>query len=178
MQSDPDLWLLIVGGTPRQVKYYQQLAQDYGIGQRCRFTGKVSPQLAKYYASLATVQVSTRSSGSNTPLKIYEQISRGIPLVATNIESHTQVLNNDVAFLVEPTPAQIATGIKAALSNGTEPQQKAARAKKLYEQRYSQYIYKDKMRGVLAYLRDESAPSPTPTMTRKPEYVVNDRGRR
>ena len=38
----------------------------------------------------------------NTPLKIYEQLASGLPLVATRIPSHTQVLTEDVCILVEP----------------------------------------------------------------------------
>ncbi|MGB5714235.1 MAG: glycosyltransferase, partial [Waterburya sp.] len=126
MEKEPDLFLLIIGGTPAQVEHYTKLAKKCGISQRCQFMGKVAPQLAKYYGSLATVQVSARTSGTNTPLKIYEQISRGIPLVATNIASHTQVLDENVAFLVEPTPEGIARGIAAAIAPASEPKRKAA----------------------------------------------------
>lgn len=172
MQSDRSLFLLIVGGTPAQVEYYQQLARDYGIASQCQFMGKVMPQSAKYYASLATVQISTRIDGTNTPLKIYEQIARGTPLVATNIYSHTQVLDETVAFLVEPTPEGIAGGITAALAPGLEPEQKAARAKQLYERRYSRQVYKDKMKVVLDCLRDRvMTPLPIPSMAVKRDYL-------
>lgn len=178
MENDPNLFLLIVGGTPAQVKYYQQLAENWGVIERCQFTGKVAPPLAKYYASLATVQVSTRISGTNTPLKIYEQIARGIPLVATNIYSHTQVLDETVAFLVEPTPLGVATGISSALAPGSEPRQKAARAKRLYERRYSRQIYKQKMQMVLAYLRGELASVPTESPAVISNVTVDERGER
>ena len=154
IESDRHLFLLIVGGTPAQVKHYQQLAEDYGISQQCQFMGKVSPRSAKYYADMAAVQVSTRIDGTNTPLKIYDQIARNVPLVATNIYSHTQVLDETVAFLVEPTSEGIATGITAALADGSEPQKRAARARQLYERRYSRQVYKEKMKIVLDCLRD------------------------
>ena len=177
MQSDRDLFLLIVGGTPAQVKHYQQLAKDQGIARQCKFIGKVSPQSAKYYASLATVQISTRIDGTNTPLKIYDQISRGIPLVATDIYSHTQVLDETVAFLVEPTPEGVATGIIAASAPGLEPRQKAERAKQLYDRRYSRQVYKDKLSVVLDCLSGQVAdPLPVPSMAINRDYL-DDRGR-
>ncbi len=178
MQKEPDLWLLVVGGTPAQVRYYQQVAQDLGILERCQFTGRVTPELARQYGNLATVQVSPRISGTNTPLKIYQQISLGIPLVATKIASHTQVLDENVAFLVEPTSAGIAAGITAALAPGLEPRQKAARAQQLYEERYSRQIYKDKMREVLAYFRDPLTPAPTPSLAMERQYLIDNRGER
>lgn len=177
LEIDRELCLLIVGGTPTQVKHYQQLAKDYGIAQQCQFMGKVSPQSARYYADMAAVQVSTRIEGTNTPLKIYDQIARNIPLVATNIYSHTQVLDETVAFLVEPTAVGIAQGITAALAPGSEPQQRAANARQLYEQRYSRQVYQDKMKSVLDYLRDRvTTPSPVSAIAVKSNYL-DERGR-
>ena len=177
IQSNRDLFLLIVGGTPAQVEHYQQLARDCGVSDRCQFVGRVSPQSAKHYADMAAVQVSTRIEGTNTPLKIYDQIARNIPLVATNIYSHTQVLDETVAFLVEPTPAGIAAGITAALAPGLEPKQRAARARQLYEQRYSRQVYKEKMKVVLDCLRDGVATRSTVATVSVQSDRPQERGR-
>lgn len=148
----PDTILLIVGGTEAQVKYYSSLADECGIGRACIFTGRVPQFVAKYYASRADVQISSRVSGTNTPLKVYEQLSRPIPLVATNIYSHTQVLNDEVAFLVEPQPQDMAQGILAALDPDGEGRQKAANAQALYEQKYSRQVYTEKMKKLFSYV--------------------------
>ncbi len=153
MESDPSLYLLILGGTPAQIKRYMQMAERCGISQRCHFMGRVSPQLARYYSSMGAVQVSPRTSGTNTPLKVYEQIASGVPLVATNIYSHTQVLDKSVAFLVEPTAQGIADGILAATrAPGSLSMEKVEKAQRLYEKRYSRRIYADKMRAIFAHL--------------------------
>ena len=81
-------------------------------------------------------------------------------------------------FLVEPTSAGIAKGIAAALSPSSEPQQKAARAQKLYERRYSRQIYKDKMREVFAYLEGKSTASPLQSTADERKHLVKDRGDR
>jgi glycosyltransferase involved in cell wall biosynthesis len=147
-----DTILLIVGGTETQVNHYSSLADEYGIGRYCVFTGRVPQFIAKSYANRADVQISSRVSGTNTPLKVYEQLSRGIPLVATNIYSHTQVLNDEVAFLVEPQPQDMARGILAALDPNGEGLRKAANAQHLYEQKYSRQVYTDKMKNLLDYV--------------------------
>jgi glycosyltransferase involved in cell wall biosynthesis len=152
IQQDPDAFLLIVGGTPQQVDEYCSLADRCGIGQHCHFTGRVVQSLAKYYSNHADVQISSRVSGTNTPLKVYEQLERGIPIVATDIYSHTQVLNNEVAFLVEPTHEGMAQGIIQALTNHEEAQRRAENARTLYETRYSRRVYKEKMRQLFDYL--------------------------
>ncbi|WP_159716478.1 glycosyltransferase family 4 protein, partial [Geminicoccus flavidas] len=78
----PDALLLIVGGTPDQVAAYQEMAAELGIGEQVVFTGRVPQATAKEYIRRAHVLVSPRSAGINTPLKIYEQLASGVPLVA------------------------------------------------------------------------------------------------
>ena len=96
--------------------------------------------------------VSSRVSGTNTPLKIYELLASGIPLVATNIYSHTQVLSEDVAFLVSPEPADMARGILDALTKEEHARTKVRNAMELYNKKYSRPIYKSKISELLAML--------------------------
>ncbi|MFQ5757710.1 MAG: glycosyltransferase [Acidiferrobacterales bacterium] len=124
-----------------------------GLRDRCVFSGRVAPELARHCSRMATVLVSPRVSGSNTPLKIYEQLASGIPLVATKIYSHTQVLDETVAFLVEPERNDLARGITEALSSEDQRREKAENAKKLYEQKYSRRVYVEKMRRLLEILK-------------------------
>ena len=58
-----DLFLLIVGGSRKQVDDYTGLADALGLNGRVHFTGTVPQATAKYYSSLASVLVSPRSRG-------------------------------------------------------------------------------------------------------------------
>lgn len=147
-----DALLLIVGGSQEQVKRYSDLAKQVGLGKNCIFTGRVPQVMAKHYNSLANVIVSPRISGTNTPLKVYEQLFCGIPLVATNIYSHTQVLNEDVAFLVDPEPEFMAKGIINALTDEDMAATKIRKARELYESKYSRRVYEAKIRHMLEIL--------------------------
>lgn len=151
-QRTPDARLLIVGGTASQIERYSSLASKYELGEACCFTGRVSPARAKEYCSRAAVLVSPRSSGTNTPLKIYELLATGIPILATNIYSHTQVLNDQVAFLVAPEPEAMATGILKALDANGDGRRRAHNARQLYEQKYSRPHYVRKMQQLLELL--------------------------
>jgi glycosyltransferase involved in cell wall biosynthesis len=152
VHRNPDAFLLIVGGTPTQVEHYQAITNTYGLAENVLFTGRVSQSLAKYYSNLASVLVSPRKSGTNTPLKIYEQIASGIPLVATDIYSHTQVLDTRTAFLVKPEPEDMARGILEALDHNGNRQFVVENAMKLYERRYSRAVYQEKMKNLLKLL--------------------------
>lgn len=149
IKTIPSAYLLIVGGSNDQVELFSRLAEEQGVDQYTMFTGRVPQSLAKHYCSLASVQMSPRSNGTNTPLKIYEQLASRVPVVATNIYSHTQVLNGDVAFLVEPEPVDMAKGISAALQDRGRAKRMAANAEKLYGDKYSRPIYENKMQQLL-----------------------------
>ncbi len=153
LKSCPQSYLIIVGGTPEQVEKYNQLAVDEGImGDSC-FTGRVPQKNAIEYTSLAGVQVSPRTEGTNTPLKIYQQLASGIPLVATDIYSHTQVLDRNVAFLAAPEPLPFAEAMISAISEPDKAHRVTENALRLYEENYSRKRYVDKLRELLATLR-------------------------
>jgi glycosyltransferase involved in cell wall biosynthesis len=151
--ENPNIFLLIVGGSGEQIKEYSMLAETNTVSEKILFTGRVPQPLAKYYTGLARVLVSPRSEGTNTPLKVYEQLASGIPLVATNIYSHTQVLTPEVAFLVDPDPEAIGRGIAAALSQKDETAAKVLAAKNMYEEKYSRAVYTQKLKNLLESLR-------------------------
>ena len=149
-KKDQRAFLLIVGGTDGQVEQYRHMSKENGISENCFFTGRVCQSLAKHYSNLASVLVSPRSSGTNTPLKIYEQLASGIPLVATRIYSHTQVLDDNVAILVDPDPQDMARGILEALTDKGSDVVKGALD--LYKHKYSRPVYENKMRQLLERL--------------------------
>jgi glycosyltransferase involved in cell wall biosynthesis len=148
----PTAFLIVAGGSPEQVDHYRAMASSLGI-DRCTFLGRLSTDRARALNRTADILVSPRLTGSNTPLKIYEQLASGVPLMATNIYSHTQVLSDDVAVLVAPDAAGIAGGLTRLLQNPAHGQQVAAAAKALYEQAYSRPSYEQKMRRLLDLVR-------------------------
>lgn len=149
LRQRPDAFLLLVGGTPDQVTKYKALVDELGIGHSCHFTGRVDQPTAKSYVALATVQTSPRKYGTNTPLKVYEQLASGIPLVATRIRSHTQVLTDEVCILTDPEPDAMAAGILTALNDQATVRAVTCRARQLYDERYSRAAYTQKMRDLL-----------------------------
>jgi glycosyltransferase involved in cell wall biosynthesis len=148
-QEDSASVLLLVGGTRDQVKQMQALAGSLQIGPRCIFTGRVSKGEALRFTARADIVLSPRRSGTNTPLKIYEQLASGKPLIATRIWSHTQVLTDEVCFLVDPDPDSIAAGMMAALRDPERAKRLAANAQALYEREYARSVYERKIRTLL-----------------------------
>ena len=148
--THPNAFLVVVGGSQPQVEAYSKLADEVGISENSMFTGRVPQQLAKAYCKQAAVQVSPRLHGTNTPLKVYEQLASGIPLVATNIYSHTQVLDDDIAVMVDPEPGDMARGLIEALTNPSARARRIEGARRLYRERYSREVYTAKMTALMA----------------------------
>ena len=46
--------------------------------------------------------VSPRLKGLNTPMKIYSYLDSGSAVLATRLRTHTQVLDDRLAYLVDP----------------------------------------------------------------------------
>jgi glycosyltransferase involved in cell wall biosynthesis len=151
LEQVPSARLLLVGGTPGQVEQQRRLAAGLGIDASCIFTGAVSKARARALTGRADVLVSPRTQGTNTPLKIYELLASGKPLVATRIRSHTQVLNDEVCLLVEPSADAMAAGLRDALAGGERLPQ-VARARMLYDTHYSRPAYESKMQHLLERL--------------------------
>jgi glycosyltransferase involved in cell wall biosynthesis len=63
------------------------------------------------YLSEADILVSPRINGDNTPMKIYSFLGSGKPIIATKLMTHTQILDDSTAILVEPKPKSFAEGM-------------------------------------------------------------------
>jgi glycosyltransferase involved in cell wall biosynthesis len=67
------------------------------------------------YLAMADVLVSPRAFGGNLPLKIFDYLAAGRPIVATDISTHRTVLTQDTAVLVQPNASALADGIVSVL---------------------------------------------------------------
>jgi glycosyltransferase involved in cell wall biosynthesis len=82
------------------------------------------------YLALADVLVSPRAYGGNLPLKVFDYLAAGRPIVATDIPTHRTVLAEDRAVLVAPRTEALAEGILAVLGDPARAQRLAAAARR------------------------------------------------
>jgi glycosyltransferase involved in cell wall biosynthesis len=81
------------------------------------------------FLALADVLVSARAYGGNLPLKIFDYLAAGRPIVATDIPTHRTVLSEERAVLVQPTAEALAAGIIGVLGDPTRAGRLAAAAR-------------------------------------------------
>lgn len=143
---------LVVGGKPEQVAEYQAKAGKLGVSNQFVFTGQRPPEEISEFMKLADILVSPRVAGNNTPLKIYSYLRSGIPIVATDHVTHTQVLSAEVSVLTDCTPPAFANGILRVLEDRAYGENLAQRAQALAAREYSYEAYLQKTKEIYSYL--------------------------
>jgi glycosyltransferase involved in cell wall biosynthesis len=139
----PEAWFVLMGGEPYQIEALKTGAPAGNT--RTVFAGPRPPAELASFLALADVLVSPRLRGENTPFKVYTYMASGKPLVATRLQTHTQIMDDSMAFLVDPTPAGLVSGIRAVLADPVEAAQRAARGRAVVEREYSLGRYAEKV---------------------------------
>ena len=142
----PDATLLLAGGEPDQIETARVEAARAGLGDAVIFAGQRPSEEIPAYLDAATALVSPRSTGTNTPLKIYQYLRSGRPIVATRLLTHTQVLDDETAILTEATPEGYAQGIVASIRDRDGAARVARQAFEMAETKYSYEAYLAKTR--------------------------------
>jgi glycosyltransferase involved in cell wall biosynthesis len=159
--THPHARLVMVGGSPAQVRQAESEVRDLDIGDVTIFTGQQPAEEIPAYLDAATLLVSPRSSGTNTPLKIYQYLRSGRPIVATNLRTHTQVLSSETARLVAPTPEAMAEGIVEIIDSPALGTAIGQRAMDLAATEYSEEAYMAKTRRACDLLFGGAATEPS-----------------
>jgi glycosyltransferase involved in cell wall biosynthesis len=150
--SRPDARLVLAGGKPDQVTAAREQARAAGIGDVTVFAGERPASEIPAYLLAADVLVSPRSRGTNTPLKIYQYLRSGKPIVATRLLTHTQVLDDDTAVLTGASKQEFADGILAALNDPGRSASVGASAQRLAATKYSYAAYLERTRRACSAL--------------------------
>ncbi|MDQ2766086.1 MAG: glycosyltransferase family 4 protein [Gemmatimonadota bacterium] len=116
-RSRDDTALVLVGGSPQQVESTRARAATLGVGERVVLTGQRPAEEMPEWMAMGDVLVSPRLHGGNTPLKLFSYMWSAVPIVATDLPTHTQVLDASAAVLRAPTPDAMASGLLAVLDD-------------------------------------------------------------
>ncbi len=133
----PSASLVIVGGREDDIRRYVGIAKELGILQRVHFLGPRPVALLPALLRQADVLVSPRLKGLNTPMKIYSYLDSGTAVLATRLRTHTQVLNDQSAYLVAPEPEALGAGLAELLSNRALRQRLATHAKEYVQEEFA-----------------------------------------
>jgi glycosyltransferase involved in cell wall biosynthesis len=117
----PDVDGLVVGGHPaeRDLARVEALATTLQVRQRVQFTGQVSPGAVAAQLAAAAILVlpntpSAISERYTSPLKLFEYMALGRPIIASDLPAIREVLTDgETAVLVAPgDPVALAAAIR------------------------------------------------------------------
>ena len=97
--ADPTLRVVLIGAGDEALRM-RTLAGALGLSGRARFPGEI-PEAARLFRAFDLYVSPSRKEGM--PLAVLEAMALGLPVVATDIAGHREVLGDDSPGLTEPT---------------------------------------------------------------------------
>lgn len=114
---DPKSLVVFVGGTDKDITRFKE---EFGNEKNIMIVGRVDFEQVPEYLMAADVLVLPNSgkerisSHYTSPMKLFEYMASGRPIVASKLPSIEEVLNNTNAVLVDPdSPKSLAQGINS-----------------------------------------------------------------
>lgn len=154
LKSMPQAFLAIIGGNERKIAQYKRQSTVLGVASRVHFFGPRPLACMADMFTQADILVSPRIKGTNTPMKIYSYLRSGKPVLATDLSTHTQILDRSIAMLADPKPEKFAAAMLSLLENPLLGRQLAERAAVLAEEKYSLKAYTDTTAEIYGWVED------------------------
>ncbi|MFL5403938.1 MAG: glycosyltransferase family 4 protein [Gemmatimonadales bacterium] len=133
----PDAQLIIVGGLEKDIAHYGRRALQLGVESHVHFLGPRPVESLESLFRRADVLVSPRIRGLNTPMKIYSYLDSGTAVLATRLRTHTQVMDDRIAYLVPPEPEALGDGLAELLRDPVLRERLASQAKAYVQQEFT-----------------------------------------
>jgi glycosyltransferase involved in cell wall biosynthesis len=152
IRSVEDASLIIIGGIASDIHRHRLTAEGLGVAERVHFLGPRPVEQIGRYMAQADVLVSPRTRGVNTPMKVYSYLDSGVAVLATRLPTHTQVMNDEIALLAEPSPADFARGLVALFADPDLRQGLARKARAQIQREHSYPAFRTRVHELYAHL--------------------------
>jgi len=156
LDKTDDASLVIIGGQPSDIQKYEKKSRRLGIQKKILFLGPKPVEHLARHLSQADILVSPRVKGNNTPMKLYSYLHSGKPILATDLPTHTQVLDNSIAVLTKASPEAFSEGMLLLIEDEALRSRLGKAGKKLVEEKYSYSVFRQKLNGLLNWLEKET----------------------
>lgn len=145
----PNVKLMLVGGTGADMRNIRDFRAEQGLEDYVVLEGQVSYADMPMFMALGDVLLSPRVSGKNTPLKLYSYLNSGKPIVATDMLTHRQVLDEETAVLTAVNADALAQGILSVLRDEKLAARIGLAGRHLAESKYGYSRYMNQLAEVL-----------------------------
>ena len=155
LQENAQADLVIIGGAAKDIAKYKRQAQNLNISARVHFLGPKPVKHLAMYLAQADILVSPRITGKNTPMKLYSYLDSGKALLATDLPTHTQVLNSHIAMLAQPNPEAFSQGMLKVLTDQELRSKLGSAGKQLIQQKHTYQVFCQQLNKIYDGLQGE-----------------------
>jgi glycosyltransferase involved in cell wall biosynthesis len=140
--------VVVVGGPAEAAERFRAIAARRGLDGRLRFVGPRPMAQLNNLLAQADILLSPRTQGRNTPLKLYSYMDSRRAILATRLSTHTQVLDDSTALLVEADAGEFARGLLRLVADEKLRRRLAEAAKRRVARRYSLTSFNARVRDI------------------------------
>jgi glycosyltransferase involved in cell wall biosynthesis len=157
----PEAALVLVGApeTPFLAERHAAMMRNGAL----RVVGRQPRERMPPFLALADVAVSPRAWGENLPLKVFDYLGAGKPIVATDIPAHRAALDESRALLCAPTAGALAEALARLLEDRVLATRLAAAARAYSEEQLAWSAF---VRSVGELYRQVGVPRPAARVRR------------
>ena len=109
----PAVDLIVAGGTDAAIAAYRRRAEALGVADVTHFLGRWPANRLDELLAEAAILTAPRVRGINTPQKIFPYLHSGRAVLLTRLPTHTQIVDDRLCRLAEPTPEAFGAAINA-----------------------------------------------------------------
>jgi len=159
MQKLPEVLFVAVGGSDKDIERYLAQAHECKVEEQVRFVGFAQqPTLALYQRAADVLLMpfpDTPHYRSNmSPVKMFEYMAGGRPIIATDLPTIREVLHEHNAMIIPPGDATaLARSVRTLIDDPALREKLATRAK----EDVSRYSWNERSKRVLAFIMHVSA---------------------
>lgn len=117
--------IVVVGGEEHTVTQYQKRAREAGVDDRITYLGHQAKEYIPKYLAAADVLVlpnsaiTTESVEYTAPLKLFEYLAAGVPIIASDVPSIRRLLPDTCCMFVAPDDPMALRNAITDLATGT-----------------------------------------------------------
>lgn len=104
---DDNILFIAMGGKPKHVEYYKEQAELLGVGGKAKFVGNYTQDIVALYQKAYDTLLMPFPDIHHyryymSPMKMFEYMASKRPIIASNLPSIREILNESNAVLVRP----------------------------------------------------------------------------
>jgi len=152
----PEVHLVVVGGETEDIAEYKTLAEKEGVAGRVVFVGKVAHAKVPLYLKAFDIVVAPFPDFEHyrffmSPLKIFEYMASGVPMIVSDLPSLREVLSERTAAFIPPADASALA--KKVLELRAHPEAAQTMAEAAKEDARARFSWSARARAILRFIK-------------------------